>query len=556
VLLWHETIGVIRAILPQTSVNPEPIHSPLPMTKTYRIVVLLMAVWLVACIVFSWASILDDALIHLRYADNLLRTHHLTYDGIHPNYGVSSLLYVSLLAFLSSVIASPNLPRGVSSVFHLLLFSGMAVLLARSIPRQLSRVRLLGLILLLLLIVPSAIRWLDDGMETGLVLCFTSLICWLTFRESQRAATSVQTYAGLFVLGFFTVLLRTELAMLCAIVFAILTLKRAASHSQPKSLRTWFNAALSSSHLLVGNLLAMALIVLRMHVLLADTAVAKSHGDASIYGTLEPAAHAIVGGFSFGVGMLLLWLLTFFLLLRARKISLPLLFANAPFPLILFLAGLRGQEMQGIRYLVWTLLFSALWNILELGAAAPDNPPIEQDVAARVLTYALLALILIAQPLEFSLVYPILHDRAKLMAMIPGKHLDVLQGKLGVAADVGIIGYFTKANICDLDGLINGREFARLTPQQRNTACAAQKPDFVYLDRSELGTFSGFMPLGNWQVCGEYEMTGFRYKDIHYLIVPPSTADHICRETSFSRPYSVNQLFTQPDSGTGPRLFF
>jgi hypothetical protein len=526
------------------------------MNKTYRIIVLLMAVWLVACIVFSWASILDDALIHLRYADNLLRTHHLTYDGIHPNYGVSSLLYVSLLALLRSIISSPNLPRGVSSFFHLLLFSGMAGLLARSIPRQSLRVRLLSLILLLLLVVPSAVRWLDDGMETSLVLCFTSLICWLTFRQSQRTDTSAQTYAGLVILGFFTVLLRTELAMLCAIAFAILTLKRATSRGQSNSVRVWFNAALTSSHLLVGNLLAMIAIVLRMHVLLPDTAVAKSHGDPSIYGTLEPAAHAIVGGFSFGVGMLFLWLLTFFVLLRARRISLPLLFANAGFPLTLFLAGLRGQEIQGIRYLVWTLLFSVLWNILELGAAVPDNPRIEQDAPVRILAYALLALIFIALPLEISLVYPILHDRAKLMAMIPDRHLGVLQGKLGIAADVGIIGYFTKADICDLNGLIDGREFARLTPQQRNVACAAQKPDFIYLDRSELGTFSGFMPLVDWQICGEFEMTGFRYKDIHYLIVPPSTAEQVCRETHFSRPYSVAELFTRPDAGAVSRLFF
>jgi hypothetical protein len=92
------------------------------MNKTYRIAVPLMATWLVICIVFSWASILDDALIHLRYADNLLRTHQITYDGVHPNYGVSSLLYVSLLAVLRGFITSPNLPRGVSSTVHLLLF--------------------------------------------------------------------------------------------------------------------------------------------------------------------------------------------------------------------------------------------------------------------------------------------------------------------------------------------------------------------------------------------------------------------------------------------------
>jgi hypothetical protein len=512
------------------------------MNKTYRIVVLLMAAWLVVCIVFTWASILDDALIHLRYADNLLRTHHITYDGIHPNYGASSLLYVSLLALLRSFIPSPNLPRGVSSVVHLLLFFGMAVLLARSIPRQSSRVRLLGLILLLLLVVPSAIRWLDDGMETGLVLCFTSLICWLTFRESQQPATSARTYAGLVLLGFFTVMLRTELALLGAIAFAILSCKTASAGIQPKSLRTWYKAALASSHLLVGNLLAMALIVLRMHALLPDTAVAKAHGNDSLYKTLAAATHAIGGGLSFGVGMLLLWLLTLFFLLHIRRLSLPLLFANAPFPLTLCLAGLRGQEIQGIRYLVWTLLFSIFWNILQLAAAGPSSPRIEQDAPGRVLTYALLALIVIAQPLEFWLVYPILHDSANLMAMIPHRHLDVLQGKLGVASDVGVIGYFTKANICDPDGLIDGREFARLTPHQRNVACAAQKPDFLYLDLNELGTFNVVMPFADWQVCGEYEMSGLRFKDTHYLIVPPSTAAQICRETLFPHPYPAGQV--------------
>jgi hypothetical protein len=530
------------------------------MNKTYRIVVLLMAAWLVACIVFTWASILDDALIHLRYADNLLRTHHITYDGIHPNYGTSSLLYVSLLALLRSFITSPNLPRGVSSVVHLLLFFGMAVLLARSIPRQSFRVRLLGLVLLLLLVVPSAIRWLDDGMETGLVLCFTSLICWLTFRESQQtassAATSALAYAGFAVLGFFTVMLRTELALLCAIAFAILTFKTASADSRPSSFLTWCKAALASSHLLVGSLLAMALIVLKMHALLPDTAVAKAHRDDTIYKTLAAATHAIGGGLSFGVGMLLLWLLTLFFLLHVRRVSLSLLFANAPFPLTLCLAGLRGQEIQGIRYLVWTLLFSILWNLFQLGAAGPSTPRIEQHEPGRVLTYALLALILIAQPLEFWLVYPILHDSAKLMAMIPQRHLDVLRGKLGVAADVGIIGYFTKANICDPDGLIDGREFARLTPHQRNAACAAQKPDFLYLDLNELGTFNVFMPFANWQVCGEYEISGLRFKDTHYLIVPPSTAAQICRETLFPHPYPASQVIALGASMPNTRPLF
>jgi hypothetical protein len=510
------------------------------MNKTYRIVVSLLAAWLVFCIVLSWASILDDAMIHLRYADNLLRTHQITYDGVHPNYGVSSLLYVSLLALLRSFISSPNLPRGVSSAAHLLLFGGVAILLARSISRSASRlVHLLSLLLLLFLVVPSAVRWLDDGMETGLALCFTALICWLTFRESNRPDTTIWSYVALVLVGFFTVMLRTELAMLCGISFAILTLKKAGS---ARSLHAWFTAAIQSTHLLLGSVLAMGLIVLKMHVLLPDTAVAKSHGLAIWNRVPISAGHAIAGGMTFGVGVLLLWLLTFFLLLRSRRASLPLLLANVVFPLTLALAILRGQEIQGIRYLEWTLFFSVLWNILELGKPSPDSLSLDRDPSGRLLAYALLALALIAQPFEAWVIYPILAARAKIMTIVPHRHLDVLQGKLGVAADVGVIGYFSKANICDLSGLVDGRPFARLTSQERLVACAASKPDFLYLSIHQLSHFVEFFPADDWQVCGEYEMPGLGSKDVHYLIVPPSTSQQVCRETSGSQPYSVSQL--------------
>lgn len=509
------------------------------MNKTYRIVVPLLAAWLVVCIVLSWASILDDAMIHLRYADNLLRTHQITYDGVHPNYGVSSLLYVSLLALLRSFISSPNLPRGVSSAAHILLFFGIAALLARPIPRRSSLVRPLSIILLVLLVAPSAMRWLDDGMETGLALCFTSLVCWLTFRETQRSSITSWSYAGLVLVGFFTVMLRTEFAMLCAISCAILTIARAGT---ARRLQAWWTAPVESSHLLVGGLLAMALIVLKMHVLLPDTALAKSHGITIWDKVPISAAHALAGGLTFGLGMMFLWLLTFFFLFRAGRISLSLLLANAVFPLTFALAMLRGQEIQGIRYLEWTLLFSALWNILELRAASLDSPPAEQDASGRTLTYALLTLILIAQPFEARLIYPIMASRAKLMTIVPNRHLDVLQGKLGVAADVGVIGYFSKANICDVSGLVDGRQFARLTSHERMVACAAVKPDFLYFNINQLAHFNQFFPAADWQVCGEYEIPDLGSKDIHYLVVPPATSEQICRETSGAQPYSVSHL--------------
>ena len=81
------------------------------MTKIYRTVFRLLGVWLAGWIYLSWPAIQDDALIHLRYADNLFLHHFITYDGVHADYGASSLLYVALLAVLRNFTASPNLAR-------------------------------------------------------------------------------------------------------------------------------------------------------------------------------------------------------------------------------------------------------------------------------------------------------------------------------------------------------------------------------------------------------------------------------------------------------------
>jgi hypothetical protein len=57
-----------------------------------------LGLWLGSWIYFTRYAMLDDALIHLRYAAFLRQLHFITYDGVHASYGTSSLLYVSLLA--------------------------------------------------------------------------------------------------------------------------------------------------------------------------------------------------------------------------------------------------------------------------------------------------------------------------------------------------------------------------------------------------------------------------------------------------------------------------
>jgi hypothetical protein len=385
-------------------------------------------------------------------------------------------------------------------------------------------------------------------METGLALCFVLTLCFTTFRESLRPATSAITYLAFTLLAFFTILLRTELLLLAGLCFLILTYRRAqlAGHSGHvvSSPRSWLPAALQSSHLLLGSLLALALILLRMHVLLPDTALAKSHGPSVWPGVLDAAAITLAGALSFGAGLLVFWLLTIFLLLRAhRLLSLPVLLANSVFPIVLTLAALRGQEIQGARYLVWTFFFSALWNILELATPEPSQPiGTSSELPGKPLVYAFLVLFLLVQPVEARLMYRVLTARAHTLAFFETQHLNTLHGQLGVAFDVGYIGYFSQANICDLAGLVNGRDAARLTNDTRAAACAARHPDFIFGNLSQIELMQRYMPLTGWQVCDHFNFVNVSNPDTHYLVLPPATAASVCHQTSGEPPYPVSNL--------------
>ena len=513
--------------------------TPLP-DRAYRLAIPLLALWLAVWVVLSWGGVQDDAFIHLRYAGNLIRTHFITYDGLHPNYGVSSLLYVYLLAFLRTFISSPGIPRVVSSCAHLLLFAGLVLLFLRAIPRESRLPRLLGLAVLVLLVAPSAVRWLDDGMETGLALCFVALICWITFRQSVGNAVTTVQYLAFVVLGFLAVLLRTELILLCGLSFLLLAWQNlfASGNSAKRDQR--FRAIVTASHLLLGGLLALTCIRIRMHFLLPDTAVAKAIHGTSWIATLFATAKVLAGALSFGLGMFALWLLTIFLLWRSRRFTVTALFANSVFPVLVAVAAVRGQQVQGARYFVWTLLFSILWNILELGRVSPSRP---EPQPGSKLVVAALALFLLALPCESILLYPMLKSRSSLLEQFESDHLEILEGKRGIATYVGFIGYFSRADICDLAGLINGREKASETTSERIVGCVAAHPDFLFFDAPRINDVRPFFSYTGWQACSQsYDFKNVDSATRYYLIVPRASAPKVCREVSNSTPLEIESI--------------
>ncbi len=509
------------------------------MTRVYAVALPLLSLWLLAWIVFSWGAAQDDSLIHLRYAENLLAHHVITYDGVHRDYGSSSLLYVSLLALLAEFTSSVNLPRAVSSVVHGLLFVGVAYAVCFALPARAKLAKAVGSALLVLLAMPSAVRWLDDGMETGTVLATVSLIAWVVHRQFAKIGagdegTGYAGYIALILIGLFSVLLRTELCLPCLFGTLILVLGRGVAGLKTSGWR----GILRRSHLAVGAGAAIVTILATMHVLLPDTAIAKSHGLGHWLNPIHDTAVTLGGAMSFGAGLAAFWLLTLLLVWLEDGPPTPsTALANAFFPVVLVLASLRGQEIQGVRYLGWTFFFPIVWNTLELARGA-DSTPAERwstrwsTGRSVALAGAFLAVLLLDLPFEASVLYRVLTHRGDTMREFQQQHLEVLRDRQGVSADIGYIGYFSQARICDLSGLVNGRAAARLTNAERNVACGATHPDFVFGNSSQLAALSSQTDLSGWQICGRYEFLNVRSADTHYLLVRPELAQEVCHATS------------------------
>ena len=85
-----------------------------------------------------------------------------------------------------------------------------------------------------------------------------------------------------------------------------------------------------------------------MHVLLPDTALAKSHGIAFWHNPLHDTVYTLSSAFSFGAGLAVFWLLTFFFVVRiSHRLTAINMLANALFPVLLTVGSLAGTRDPG-----------------------------------------------------------------------------------------------------------------------------------------------------------------------------------------------------------------
>lgn len=124
----------------------------------------------------------DDAFIHFTYVRNLLERGIIAYNGPHPSFGSSSILWVLLGALASwPTGAVPQTMRLLGATFYVL-----AVVLAVATVHRQHPLSARGQVLIAVFLTANAVifRWMSTGMETGLVCLIT--VAFLSYGDRRR----------------------------------------------------------------------------------------------------------------------------------------------------------------------------------------------------------------------------------------------------------------------------------------------------------------------------------------------------------------------------------
>lgn len=497
-----------------------------------KLLVAVGVVWLGYWLYLGRYSQLDDAFIHLRYARNLRTYGFLTFDAVHPSTGCSSLLYVGLLSLIPGLMSTIHATKALSVAGYLSLLAAV-LWMRRNTPEAAMA---LWSLFVTVLASPMAFRWLTDGMETSLVLLFSALLATGAYSTSLTPTLSAHRYLILLALGYGVVTLRIDSSVLLLTgsmgAWVLSVERRVAADGFRPRLWDMLKVFVRESHVATGGLLGVATIYFMTGHVLPDSAVAKASGRPDI-SQLWGVARAFFASFSLGVGLLAIWALSLAVLIGVPSVRKyhrgSLVLANSPLLVYAVGTAVRGQAVHGVRYFLGPLIFTIVWDLQMLSSGITLSDMIHHylnlvKTRGKVVLAPTLTVLALAWLLEGSVVGRIFGDEAATLLAMRSQHLETLADKPGVAFDVGLISLFSGGRICDLSGLVNGRQMAQDTTEHRAIYCARRAPAFAYLTPSQAGFFKGFMNLDSWYVCHEYWESNVGTREPHYLLVRPDFA--------------------------------
>jgi len=494
---------------------------------------MILALWVGAWIWVARFYYIDDTLIGLRYADMLRQHGFLTFDGVHPSYGTSSVLYVVLLAAAGHILHSVFLPKVLSVIAYVTLLG----ITLRNACKSRGVAQNLWVLLLIVFASPMAVRWFTDGMETGLATAFALMLGAGTFPDTKLPFGSRKPVVPM-LLAFGAVFVRVEMAFLLAFVCLGNAAYRRAEMRSGGEARAWTRAIVREIQVAAGVALALLAIWLMTGHMFSDAAIAKAQGFKPPVSYLMSVASSFAAALSLGVGLLLLWIPTMAGAWRhggSAKLR-ALAVVNLALPAEVFTAMVRGQGLAGIRYFLPAVVLMVAWNLAFLEATwrpaisvvtpgharsifSPMSPPI---------VWGLAILMLGEWGYEGHRFKRIIDTHTAALQEMRSQHLEVFAGQKGIASDIGFISYFTDASICDMGGLVNGRQFAIARPAERARRCAESSPDFAFVNAGQGKELSPWISFQGWPICHSYEFSNAFETDPHDLLVRPEMAPLDC----------------------------
>ncbi len=425
---------------------------PIESRRAYLVVAFLL---LVSAFVWStwvfWPHLLDDTFIHLRYAENFLATGQCAYNIGQPSAGSSSPLYMCILAAIGRAFPRnswpliPKILSVVASAATITLLVIQAPTRSRGFSARLLAVFAVGA----MLAVPSAARWLQDGMETSLAVLLAVCASVAAFRWRARSGPASWLEAVLVgVILAIPFMLRIDAFFTSLAALALCFLK-------PRA-RRWVVVAVC-----LALMAAWALYVRKLTgVLVPDTALSKRTGHFT--------PHFLVDFTSAMGSMSPLWVICIPLLLCAaaiRKMSLPdrLTPLLGLIPIAATIAGgmAVGQYVQGSRYFLPQLAFAwAVFSAWLRESYRRDLDPAPQCIAFALWAGAVLGVI------HAIVFWPSLRKVAAGEIFYGAPEL-MRPGVRVMAADIGQLGWYTPSFVMDLSGLVNGTVIARTPSPDR-----------------------------------------------------------------------------------------
>ena len=469
---------------------------------------------------------LDDTFIHLKIAKNILEKGIYSFNGIESDFSTSSPLYTTILSLGLRIWDSPYIAKILNISFYFLDYSLISIFLVRT--KNLN-----SLILSIFLVgisSPLGVRWLTDGMESSLVMLFSIVIAYLLYLIYQFKTKEYKKIFFLITYFFctFSILLRIEFAFI--IVWYIFVYIVSRSFSNAKS--DFNNFTLRLYPLFLSLITSFSFLYISFGSFTPDTSIAKGGLKYDLNFLILNILRAHLSASIFGISLLLSLFISIYSIYKCKNILNQtnqtnfIYLINFSLPILFFLILIKGQMIQGIRYFIFLETFLISYNVL-ICKAYDLNKLINKKINYKYFLYLFIPL-LISPWLwnDFNALNRISEGRSQSFLNFSKQDLACLNNKKLIAWDVGMISYFSKSFILDPNGLVNGRELAKLKEDDRlNQLIKKNKIDYAFVNDKQMKEIEKHLELTNWINLGSYKFPNFKKnsQDIHYLLKNPNS---------------------------------